>query len=206
MAHRLVIPVHTVHSVHSVQNSERNGRCEKGSAPYLLVSAPAGPSFWVGPILILIFSVHLDWFPVSGMEEPRSVVLPSIALGTALAAILTRMIRASLVEEISSPYCLAASAKGLGKWKVVLRHSLKNAFVPVVTVLGLQAGVLLTGAVITETVFGWPGLGLLAFESLFARDLNLLLGIFAFSACLVVAINLSVDIIYTFLDPRIEVR
>ena len=162
------------------------------------------PSFWVGPILILIFSVRLDWFPVSGMEEPRAIVLPSIALGTALAAILTRMIRASLAEEISSPYCVAAAARGLGNWEVVLRHSLKNAFVPVVTVLGLQAGVLLTGAVITETVFGWPGLGRLTIQAIETRDYPLVQGCILMIALTYLLVNLMTDLAYEVLDPRIR--
>jgi len=162
------------------------------------------PSFWVGPVLILAFAVHLDWFPVSGMEEPGAVVLPSIALGTALAAILTRMIRASLIEEISSPYSVAAAARGLGRWRVVLRHALKNAFVPVVTVLGLQAGVLLTGAVITETVFGWPGLGRLTIQAIETRDYPLVQGCILVIALTYLLVNLVTDLAYAILDPRIR--
>lgn len=162
------------------------------------------PSFWVGPLLILIFSVHLDWFPVSGMEEPAALVLPSLALGSALAAILARMIRASLLEEISSPYSRAAAARGLGRWKVVLRHAMKNAFIPVLTILGLQLGVLLTGAVITETVFGWPGLGRLTIQAIETRDYPLVQGCILSIAFSYVVVNLMTDVAYAFFDPRIR--
>jgi len=162
------------------------------------------PNFWVGPLLILVFSVRLDWFPVSGMEEPSAIVLPSVALGTALAAILARMIRASLLEEIASPYCVAAAARGLGKWRVVLRHSLRNAFVPVLTVLGLQLGVLLTGAVITETVFGWPGLGRLTIQAIETRDYPLVQGCILIIALTYVLVNLATDLAYAVFDPRVR--
>lgn len=162
------------------------------------------PSFWVGPVLILVFAVHLDWFPVSGMENPSAIVLPSLALGTALAAILARMIRASLMEEIASPYCRAASARGLGRWKVVLRHSLRNALVPVLTVIALQLGVVLTGAVITETVFGWPGLGRLTIQAIETRDYPLVQGCILMISLTYVLVNLMTDLAYAFFDPRIR--
>jgi len=162
------------------------------------------PSFWVGPVLILVFAVHLDWFPVSGMESPSAIVLPSLALGTALAAILARMIRASLMEEIASPYCKAATARGLGRWNVVLRHSLRNALVPVLTVIALQLGVLLTGAVITETVFGWPGLGRLTVQAIETRDYPLVQGCILVISLTYVLVNLLTDVAYAVFDPRIR--
>jgi peptide/nickel transport system permease protein len=171
-------------------------------------------------MLILIFSIRFGWFPTSGMvniaafyEGWRRVldilhhlVLPAITLSLFYLAVYTRLMRASMLEQAGMDYVTTARAKGLTERRITFKHILRNAILPVVTMAGVQVGGLLGGSVVVESVFGWPGLGLLAFESLFARDLNLLLGIFTFSACLVVAINLLVDIIYTFLDPRIEVR
>jgi peptide/nickel transport system permease protein len=180
----------------------------------------ATPLFWIGLMLILIFSIRFGWFPTSGMvniaafyEGWRRVldilhhlVLPAITLSLFYLAVYTRLMRASMLEQAGMDYVTTARAKGLTERRITFKHILRNAILPVVTMAGVQVGGLLGGSVVVESVFGWPGLGLLAFESLFARDLNLLLGIFTFSACLVVAINLLVDIIYTFLDPRIEVR
>jgi peptide/nickel transport system permease protein len=180
----------------------------------------ATPLFWIGLMLILVFSIRLDWFPTSGMENIaafhegwrrvvdilRHLVLPAVTLSLFYLAVYTRLMRASMLEQAGMDYVTTARAKGLTERNIVLRHILRNAILPVVTMAGVQIGGLLGGSVVVESVFGWPGLGLLAFESLFARDLNLLLGIFIFSAGLVVIINLTVDIIYTFLDPRIEVR
>jgi peptide/nickel transport system permease protein len=180
----------------------------------------ATPLFWVGLMLILIFSIRWGWFPTSGMENiaafhegwnrvldiAHHLVLPAITLSLFYLAVYTRLMRASMLEQAGMDYVTTAKAKGLTERRITFKHILRNAVLPVVTMAGVQVGGLLGGSVVVESVFGWPGLGLLAFESLFARDLNLLLGIFAFSACLVVVINLSVDIIYTFLDPRIEVR
>ncbi len=162
------------------------------------------PNFWVGPLLILVFSVRLNWFPVSGLEEFSSLVLPTITMGWALSAILTRMIRSSLLEEIAEPYAAAARAKGLREWRVVLLHALKNALNPVLTVLGLQLGVLLSGAIITETIFGWPGLGRLTIQAIETRDYPLVQGCILIIALTYVAVNLITDIAYTLFDPRIR--
>jgi peptide/nickel transport system permease protein len=162
------------------------------------------PNFWVGPMLIFLFAVKLDWFPVSGMESPLSVLLPSITMGAALAAVLTRMIRSSLLEEISEPYCAAARARGLGELKIALSHAFKNAANPVLTVLGLQLGVLLTGAIITETVFGWPGLGRLTVQAIETRDYPLVQGCVLLISLTYVVINLATDIAYVLVDPRIR--
>jgi len=180
----------------------------------------ATPLFWVGLMLILVFSISLGWFPTSGMENiaafhegwsrifdiAHHLILPAITLSLFYLAVYTRLMRASMLEQAGMDYVTTARAKGLTERRITFKHILRNAVLPVLTMAGVQVGGLLGGSVVVESVFGWPGLGLLAFESLFARDLNLLLGIFAFSACLVVAINLLVDIIYTFLDPRIEIR
>ena len=179
----------------------------------------ATPLFWVGLMLIVVFSIRLGWFPTSGMETigafyegwdrvlniAHHLVLPAITLSLFYLALYTRLMRASMLEQAGMDYVVTARAKGVGERTIVFRHILRNALLPVVTMAGVQVGSLIGGSVIVESVFGWPGLGLLAFDALFARDLNLLLGIFFLSACLVVAVNLVVDIIYSFLDPRIEV-
>ena len=180
----------------------------------------ATPVFWAGLMLIVVFSVKLGWFPTSGMEAVAAfhtgwtriadiahhLVLPAVTLTLFYLALYTRLMRASIIEQSTMDYVTTARAKGLNERQVLLWHLLRNACLPVLTMAGVQAGALLGGAVVVETVFAWPGLGLLAYDSLFARDLNLLLGIFFVSACLVVAVNLAVDMLYALLDPRIELR
>ena len=179
----------------------------------------ATPLFWVGLMMIVVFSLNLKWFPTSGMENvamfyegwdrvkdiAHHLVMPTITLSLFYLALYTRLMRASMLEQAGMDYVTTARAKGLTERRIVFGHILRNALLPVVTMAGVQVGALIGGSVIVESVFAWPGLGMLAFEALFARDLNLLLGIFLLSALLVVAINLIVDIVYSFLDPRIEV-
>ena len=179
----------------------------------------ATPLFWVGLMMIILFSLKLGWFPTSGMENVAAfyegwerfrdiahhLVLPTITLSLFYLALYTRMMRASMLEQYGQDYVVTARAKGLTERRITFGHVLRNALLPVVTMAGVQVGALIGGSVIVESVFAWPGLGMLAFESLFARDLNLLLGIFLLSSVLVVAVNLVVDIVYCFLDPRIEV-
>ena len=179
----------------------------------------ATPLFWVGLMMIVVFALKLRWFPTSGMENvamfyegwdrvkdiAHHLVMPTITLSLFYLALYTRLMRASMLEQAGMDYVTTARAKGLTERRIVFSHILRNAILPVVTMAGVQVGALIGGSVIVESVFAWPGLGMLAFEALFARDLNLLLGIFLLSALLVVAINLVVDIIYSFLDPRIEV-
>ena len=178
----------------------------------------ATPLFWVGLMMIVVFSINLRWFPTSGMENiaafyegferikdiAHHLVLPTITLSLFYLALYTRMMRASMLEQYGLDYVVTARAKGLSERRITFVHVLRNALLPVITMAGVQVGALIGGSVIVESVFAWPGLGMLAFESLFARDLNLLLGIFLLSSALVVAVNLIVDIIYSFLDPRIE--
>jgi peptide/nickel transport system permease protein len=178
----------------------------------------ATPLFWVGLMLVLVFSVWLGWLPTSGMETigafhegwdrvldiARHMVMPVTALSLFYMAAFTRLMRASMLEQANMDYVTTARAKGLTERRIVWHHVLRNALLPVVTMGGVQVANMLGGSVIIESVFAWPGMGLLAFEALFARDINLLLGIFLFAACLVVAANLLIDILYTFLDPRIE--
>lgn len=179
----------------------------------------ATPLFWVGLMMIILFSIKNDWFPTSGMENIAAfyegfdrvkdiaihLVLPTVTLSLFYLALYTRMMRASMLEQYGQDYVVTARAKGLTEKRITFVHVLRNALLPVVTMAGVQVGALIGGSVIVESVFAWPGLGMLAFESLFARDLNLLLGIFLLSSALVVVANLVVDVIYCFLDPRIEI-
>jgi peptide/nickel transport system permease protein len=183
------------------------------------IIAYAMPLFWIGLMLILLFSVKLGWLPTSGMEDAaafyegwervidiaRHLILPSITLSLFYIALYARLMRATMLDQRGLEYVTTARAKGLTEQQITLRHMLRNALLPVVTVAGVQVGSLLGGSVVVESVFAWPGLGQLAFQSLFARDLNLLLGIFFISSCLVVAVNILVDVIYLLLDPRIRV-
>ena len=162
------------------------------------------PNFWLGPLLILVFSLWLGWFPVSGRGGPASVVLPALTLGTGLAAVLSRMVRSSMLEVLGEDYMRTARAKGLPPRRVILQHGLRNALLPVITLLGLQLGALLAGAVITETVFSWPGVGLLTIESIQTRDYPLLQACILLISTTYVFVNLLTDIVYAWIDPRIR--
>ena len=162
------------------------------------------PNFLMGPLLILLFSVILGWFPVSGRSGFDSLVLPALTLGTALAAILSRMIRASLLEVLNEDYIRTAKAKGLSRFRIVIVHALRNALLPVITLIGLQIGALLAGAVITEMVFSWPGLGQLTIESIQKRDYPVVQACILLISTTYVLINTLTDIAYAVLDPRIR--
>ena len=164
------------------------------------------PNFWLGPVAMLLFSIHLDLLPVSGRSGWKSLVLPAATLGLALAALLTRMIRSALGEELGKPYLVTARAKGLGPLRVAAHHALRNALVPVVTVVGLQFGSLLTGAILTETIFGWPGLGRLLIQAIRLRDYPLVQGAVLLISVTYVAVNLVTDLVYAWVDPRIRLR
>jgi peptide/nickel transport system permease protein len=164
------------------------------------------PNFWLGPLLIILFSITLGWFPVSGRGGVGSVVLPAITLGTALAAVLSRMTRASLLERLGEDYLVVARAKGLPEWRVILKHALRNALIPVITVMGLQFGALLSGAIITENVFSWPGIGTLLINAIEARDYPLVQGCILFITLSYVLINLLTDLLYGWVDPRIRFK
>jgi peptide/nickel transport system permease protein len=163
------------------------------------------PNFWLGPLLAIVFAVELGWLPVGGRGTFAHLVLPAITLGAALAAILARMTRASLLEELREPYVLAARAKGVSRTRAVLHHALRNSLIPIVTILGLQFGVVLTGAVITETIFAWPGIGRLLIQSISFRDYPLVQGCVLLIAVTYVGVNVITDLTYGFLDPRIRV-
>jgi peptide/nickel transport system permease protein len=162
------------------------------------------PTFWLGPLLAIIFSVSLGWLPVSGRGTLAHLVLPAATLGVPLAAVLARMTRASVLEELGEPYVLAARARGVSRVRAVLKHAFRNSLIPIVTVLGLQFGAVLTGAVITETIFGWPGVGRLLIQSIGARDYPAVQGCILLIAATYVSMNLLVDVVYGLLDPRIR--
>jgi peptide/nickel transport system permease protein len=163
------------------------------------------PSFWLGLLMIFAFSLHLAWFPATGGGDLLHLVLPSVTLGTIASAIIARLTRSTMLEVLGQDYVRTARAKGLGWWGVVVRHALKNALIPVVTIFGLQFGNLLAGAVIVETVFSRPGLGRLIVGGILAKDFPLVQGTVLFVATTYVLINVLVDAAYAFLDPRIRV-
>ncbi|MBZ5696536.1 MAG: ABC transporter permease [Acidobacteriia bacterium] len=162
------------------------------------------PNFALGPVLMLVFSVILGWLPVSGRGGPAHLVLPAITLGAALAAILTRMVRTSVMEELSSDYVRTARAKGLSESAVLFRHAFRNALIPILTILGLQFGTLLAGTIVTETIFSWPGIGRLVVQAIGARDYPLLQGCILLIAVSYVLVNLLTDLVYAFVDPRVR--
>jgi ABC-type dipeptide/oligopeptide/nickel transport system permease component len=162
------------------------------------------PNFVLGPMMILLFSIMLGLLPVSGRDGLSHLILPALTLGAGLASTTTRMVRGSMLEEIRSDYVRTARAKGLSEGTVLFRHALRNGLIPVITVLGLQAGVLLAGAIITETIFAWPGLGRLTYQAINARDYPLVQGCILTIAVSYILINLATDIVYSFVDPRIR--
>lgn len=164
------------------------------------------PNFWLGPMLILIFAIQLDWLPVNERGTLLHLILPAITLGTALASILSRITRSSVVETLGADYIRTATAKGISDFQIVFQHAFRNALIPVITVVGLQVGVLLSGAIITEFIFDWPGLGLLLIEGIQSRDYPLVQGCVMFIACTYVLVNLFTDLSYVFIDPRVRLQ
>ena len=180
------------------------GRVLDVAAMAFAVVGQATPYFWMGIMLILVVSVELGWLPTSGRGGLERLILPAVTLGTHFAASLARLTRTSMLEVFGQQFVTTARAKGLSEWSVVLGHTLKNAAVPVITLIGLQFGTLLGGAVVTETIFAWPGVGRLAVQSVFVRDYPVVqAGVFVL-ALTFVAINLMVDLLYGVLDPRIR--
>ncbi len=162
------------------------------------------PNFALGPVLILLFSVVLGWLPVSGRGGISHLILPAFTLGAALAAILTRMVRTSVIEELSADYVRTARAKGVSESAVLYRHALRNALIPILTILGLQFGSLLAGTIVTESIFSWPGIGRLAVQAIGARDYPLLQGCILLIAVSYVFVNLLTDLVYALVDPRVR--
>jgi peptide/nickel transport system permease protein len=183
----------------------QNTRWDFGAMGIAMVGVSI-PNFVMGPLLILLFSFTLGWFPVSGMQGPASIVLPALTLGTALAAILSRMVRAALLEVLNEDYVRTARAKGLSEFRVITRHALRNATLPILTLLGLQLGTLLGGAVITEMVFAWPGIGQLTVEAIQRRDYPLLQACVLVISVAYVTVNTLTDVLYGWLDPRIRIN
>lgn len=162
------------------------------------------PNFWLGPVLILVFSVNLGILPISGRDSWTSLVLPAITLGAALAAMLSRMTRSSMIEEIKSEYVTTARAKGLSEGRVIFKHAFKNALNPIVTIVGLQVGTLLAGTIITEKIFSWPGIGMLLIDSIGRRDYPVVEGCVLVISFAYVIINTAVDCLYKAFDPRVR--
>jgi peptide/nickel transport system permease protein len=162
------------------------------------------PNFWLGPLLIIVFSIQLGWLPVNERGGIEHLILPAITLGTAMAAMLSRMIRASLLEVLDEEYITNARAKGLPERLVIFKHALRNALIPVITIIGLQVGVLLSGAIITEAIFDWPGLGSLLLEGIYSRNYPLVQGCILVIATVYVLVNLVTDIAYAWADPRVR--
>ncbi len=184
--------------------THKNGLVDNG-ASFIALLGISLPTFVIGPFLVYVFAVKLGWFSPTGSLYPEDIILPAVTLGAALSAILTRMIRSSVIEELGEDYVRTARAKGLSERKVVYKHVLKNGLIPVVTILGLQLGVLLAGAIITEKIFSWQGLGLLLLEDGIAkRDYRLVQGCVLVISITYILANLLTDFVYRRLDPRIR--
>jgi ABC-type dipeptide/oligopeptide/nickel transport system permease component len=173
------------------------------TAMVLALLGQSMPGFWIGIMLIFFFSVQLGWLPTSGWTGPTSIILPAVTLGLALVGRNARLIRSSMLEVLGEDYVKAARAKGLSEWRVINRHALKNALLPVVTVIGLELGILLGGTVVIETVFAWPGIGMLSVQAVTGRDYPIVQAVILLSAVLFTLTNLAVDLLYTRIDPRI---
>lgn len=190
---------------------KRNSGADMGATAFAILGISM-PNFWSGILLVLVFSIWLGWLPSIGYVSPfddfwlsiRHLILPAITLGWALAGVTTRLARSSLLEELGKDYVRTARGKGLSERAVLLRHALRNALIPTVTMIGLQMGFLIGGTVVVETVFAWPGVGMLVVDSIFARDYPVVQGVVLVIAVIVVLINLLVDVTYTVLDPRIR--
>ncbi len=174
----------------------------------LTVGGISIPVFWLGLALMLLFSFHLRWLPPSGMGSGnvRYIILPAMTLGTFSLSYIARVTRSSMLESLSQPYVAAARAKGLPETQVILKHALKNSLIPVVTLIGLDLGSYLNGAVLTETIFGWDGLGRYALDGILKRDYPVIMGVVLFGAVVFVTMNLLVDLSYQFLDPRVRIK
>jgi ABC-type dipeptide/oligopeptide/nickel transport system permease component len=184
--------------------ANRRGQTADRAVGVFTLFGLAFPNFALGPVLILLFSIELGLLPVSGRGGPLYYVLPAATLGVALAAILTRMVRGAMLEELSSDYVRTARAKGLSTYVVLFRHAFCNALIPIVTILGLQFGTLLAGTIVTETIFSWPGIGRLTVQAISARDYPLLQGCILVIAVSYVAVNLLTDLLYAVIDPRVR--
>jgi ABC-type dipeptide/oligopeptide/nickel transport system permease component len=189
-----------------VFSARRRGSKSDHATSFFTLLGLSVPNFALGPILILVFSIEIGWLPVSGRGGISHLILPAATLGAALAAILTRMVRGSMIEELSSDYVRTARAKGITETSVLFRHAFPNALIPVITIVGLQFGSLLAGTIVTETIFSWPGIGRLAVQAISARDYPLLQGCILIIAVSYVAVNLLTDLVYAMVDPRVRLQ
>jgi ABC-type dipeptide/oligopeptide/nickel transport system permease component len=189
-----------------VFSARRRGSTADRATSFLTLLGLSVPNFALGPVLILVFSIEIGWLPVSGRGGLSHLVLPAATLGAALAAILTRMVRGSMIEELSSDYVRTARAKGITERAVLFRHAFPNALIPVITIVGLQFGSLLAGTIVTETIFAWPGIGRLAVQAISARDYPLLQGCILLIAVSYVVVNLLTDLVYAVVDPRVRLQ
>jgi peptide/nickel transport system permease protein len=187
-----------------VRSARRRDRWDDRTLSVVSLFGLSFPNFALGPILILIFSIKMGWLPVSGAGTFAHLILPAITMGGSLAAILTRMVRTSMLEELSQDYVRTARAKGLPERTVVYRHALRNAMVPVLTVVGLQFGALLSGAIVTETIFSWPGIGRLTIQAIGNRDYCLVQGCILAIGLTYIAVNFLTDFFYSVANPRIR--
>ena len=187
-----------------VRSAQRRNRWDDRLLSVVSLFGLSFPNFALGPILILFFAIKLGWLPVSGSGTLAHLVLPAITMGGALAAILTRMVRTSMLEELGQDYIRTARAKGLPEHTVVYRHALRNAMIPIITVLGLQFGALLAGAIVTETIFSWPGIGRLTIQAIGNRDYYLVQGCILAIGLTYVAVNFLTDLLYSVVNPRIR--
>ncbi len=174
------------------------------STMFLALLGVSMPNFWLGPLLILVFSIHLGWLPVSGRGGIEHILLPALTLGASMAAIVARMTRSSVLEVLREDYVITARAKGLSERAVILKHVLRNAMLPVLTIVGLQFGALLAGTIITETIFSWPGLGTLLIHAIQTRDYPVVQGCVLMISLSYVLVNLVTDVVYAIVDPRIQ--
>ena len=187
-----------------VRSARRRNRWDDRLLSVVSLLGLSFPNFALGPILILLFAIRLGWLPVSGSGTFAHLILPAVTMGGALAAILTRMVRTSMLEELGQDYIRTARAKGLPERTVVYRHALRNAMIPVITVLGLQFGALLAGAIVTETIFSWPGIGRLTIQAIGNRDYYLVQGCILAIGMTYVAVNFLTDLLYSVANPRIR--
>ena len=187
-----------------VRSAQRRNSWEDRTLGFISLLGLSFPNFALGPVLILFFAVKLGWLPVSGSGSLAHLVLPAVTMGGALAAILTRMVRTSMLEELSQDYIRTARAKGLSERTVVYKHALRNAMIPVLTVVGLQFGALLAGAIVTETIFSWPGIGRLTIQAISNRDYYLVQGCILAIGLTYIAVNLLTDVLYNVANPRIR--
>ena len=183
--------------------ARRGSAADRGALLFSLLGI-AMPNFWLGPLLMIAFSIDLGWLPVSGRGGPSHLVLPALTLGMAMAAILTRMIRSGLIEAMREDYIRTARAKGVGEMMIWLKHALRNSLISVITIAGLQFGSLLAGAIVTETIFSWPGLGRLTLQAIQTRDYPLVQGCVLTIVITYLVVNLLTDLAYRIVDPRIS--